>query len=564
MEYIIGILIVVIAFILVGVIMRKKVYNRVDMLEQWKVQLMSRQVADELGKVRHLNLTGETEELFESWRNEWDKINDYVFTEIEEFLLDAEEAAEKYKFGKASRTLKNVEQKLSKVEKTIDDIFEEVDRLLHSEQDSREEAEKLHPRISEVRKKVLQNGYQLGKAEVVFEVELDDLQNDMQQYEDLTNSGNYTEALELIHTVKSRLGDLSEKVDVFPDLYRTCKHTIPEELDQLQNGMKEMRDDGFRVQHLGVEKEIQTHHETLLALVEQLNKGKGGGVQEKIDQIRSRMHEIYDQLEKEAFDKNFVIQKEALLNEKIEKANESFSKTKENVMAVKENYHLKDEKYEEQYELEKSLDQLSKKATRIKSMITHEEHLYSAIRVDLEDWLGEFGSWEERQATFDAHLYSLRKDELNSREQIDELKQKISNVRQKLQKSNLPGIPNYIIDLVNEGRRLIDQSNEKLNIQPLDVDEVSKVLEEADKCVERAVEQTNLIIEQAQFAEYVIQYANRYRSRYPVLAAKVAEAEGQFRNYDYEVALEQAGQALEEIEPGALEKIEHQMKLTAS
>ncbi|MDQ0351268.1 septation ring formation regulator [Alkalibacillus filiformis] len=564
MEYIIGILVIVIAFVLVGVFMRRKVYNSVDKLEQWKVQLMSRQVADELGKVRHLNLTGETEELFESWRNEWDEINDYVFTEVEEFLLDAEEAAEKYKFSKASRTLRTVEQKLYKVEQTIDDIFEEVDRLLHSEQDSREEAEKLHPRISEVRKKVLQNGYQLGKAEVVFEVELDDLQNDMKQYEELTDSGNYTEAQELIHNVKYRLHELERKVNVFPDIYRMCKHTLPEELDQLQNGVKEMRDDGFRVQHLGVEKEIQTHHETLLASVEQLNKGIDDGVENQIEQIRSRMIEIYDHLEKEAFDKNFVMQKQSLLDEKVEKANESFAATKENVMAVKENYHLKDEKYEEQYELEKSLDQLSKKATRLKSMITHEDQPYSTIRLDLEEWQKDFEAWEEKQSKFDAHLYNLRKDELNAREQINDLKQKIINVRQKLQKSNLPGIPNYIIDLVNQARDLIEQSNEKVNEQPLDVDEVSKVLEEADKCVARAVEQTNLILEQAEFAEYVIQYANRYRSSYPVLAAKIAEAENHFRKNDYETALEQASQALEEVEPGALKKIEDQLKLTAS
>ncbi|MDQ0160164.1 septation ring formation regulator EzrA [Alkalibacillus salilacus] len=564
MEYIIGIIILIIAFILVGVVARKKVYNKVDALETWKVKLMNRQVADELGKVGHLNLTGETEELFESWRNEWDDINDHVFTEVEEYLLDAEEAAEKYKFGKASRSLKAVEQKLSKVEKTIDDIFDEVDRLLHSEQDSREEAEKLQPMISETRKKVLQNGYQLGKAEVVFEVELDELQQEMARYEELTTEGNYSDALELIHNVKARLTELNRKVETFPEWYRLCKHTLPEELDQLHNGLKEMKDDGYRVQHLGIEIEIQTHHETLLAVVEQLNKGKDDDVQEKIEQIQSRMVEIYDQLEKEAFDKNFVMQRYDLLENKVEQAREAFNETKENVMIVKENYHLKDEKYEKQYELEKTLDQLAKKATRIKSMIEHEEQPYSTIRADLEGWMADFEEWEVAHQQFADHLYNLRKDELSAREKIDQLKQRISHVRQRLYKSNLPGVPNYIVDLINQATDLVDKANQSLNVQPLDVDEVSNTLEEADKNVERAVEQTDLLIEQAQLAEYVIQYANRYRSSYPVLAAKIAEAEDQFRHNDYELALEQVGTALEEIEPGAVKRIEEQLKITAS
>ncbi|MET3682656.1 septation ring formation regulator [Alkalibacillus flavidus] len=564
MEYIIGIIILIIAFILVGVVARKKVYNKVDTLEKWKVKLMNRQVADELAKVRHLNLTGETEELFESWRNEWDDINDHVFTEVEEYLLDAEEAAEKYKFGKASRSLKTVEQKLSNVEKTIDDIFDEVDRLLHSEQDSREEAEKLQPLISEVRKKVLQNGYQLGKAEVVFEVELDELQQEMARYEELTGDGNYTEALELIHNVKARLNELDRKIEVFPEWYRLCKHTLPEELDQLQNGVKEMKDGGYRVQHLGVEKEIQTHHETLLAIVEQLNKGKDDGVQDKIDQIKSRMVEIYDHLEKEAFDKNFVMQREDVIEQKMTQAREAFAETKNNVMIVKENYHLKDEKYEKQYELEKTLDQLDKKATRLKSMIEHEDQPFSTIRVDLESWLADFEEWEKEHNTFAEHLYNLRKDELTAREHIDHLKQRISYVRQRLNKSNLPGIPQYIVDLIDQAKALIDRANEGLNVQPLDIDDVSETLQEADKNVERAAEQTNLLIEQAQLAEYVIQYANRYRSSYPVLAAKVAEAEEQFRRNEYELALEQVTTVLEEIEPGAVQRIEEQLKMTAS
>ncbi|WP_188206433.1 septation ring formation regulator EzrA [Alkalibacillus aidingensis] len=557
MEYIIGLFIIIVIFVLVGVVARKKIYNRVDGLEWRKVQLMERQVAEELGKVKHLNLTGETEELFEAWRSEWDEINDEVFTLLEEYLLDAEELAERYKFGKASRVLNHVEQRLNKVEQTIEEIFEEVDRLLHSEQDSREEAERIPPQISEVRKKVLQNGYQLGKAEVVFEVELDEIQQEMSRYEELTSSGNYTEANLLIHDVKSRLEELNRKVDHFPELYRLCKHTIPDELDQLQNGLREMREEGYRIQHLGADKEIQVHHETLLDLVEQLNKGNDESVNEQLQQIKSRMVEIYDQLEKEAYDKNYVLQKAGAIDEKLDEAHKNFTKTKENVMAVKENYHLKDEKYDLQYHLEKSLDQLEKKAARISTLIeADEEQPFSTIRLELEEWLNEFAEWDEQRAEFDDYLYNLRRDELSARDDIDELKQRISHVRQQLQKSNLPGIPNYLLDLVEQALELIEEANSHLNAHPLDIDVLSGSLKKAEKCVDHAIEQTNLIIDQAQLAERVIQYANRYRSQYPVLAAKISESEQLFLNFEYEVALEQAGEALEEIESGALKKIE--------
>ncbi|WP_010099199.1 septation ring formation regulator EzrA, partial [Ornithinibacillus scapharcae] len=52
-----------------------------------------------------------------------------------------------------------------------------------------------------------------------------------------------------------------------------------------------------------------------------------------------------------------------------------------------------------------------------------------------------------------------------------------------------------------------------------------------------------------------------YRSKFPLLAARLAEAEGLFRSYNYEVALEQAASALEEVEPGALKRIEENQLL---
>ncbi|WP_277674358.1 septation ring formation regulator EzrA [Piscibacillus halophilus] len=563
MELVIAIIIVaIVLFIIVGVVMRKKVYQRVDALEEKKVLLMNRQVADELSKVRDLNLSGETESLFESWRDEWDEINDRVFSNVEEDLLDAEESAEQYRFGKAFRILNHTERELNQVEKTIDDIYSEVDRLLHSEKDSREEIEKMKPQISEVRKMVLQNGYQLGKAEVVLDVELDDIENELKEYEELTASGNYTDAHELVQRLRDQLNELDRKVQTFPELYRLCKQVLPEDLDHLQNGIREMRDEGYRIHLLGLDKEIQAHHETLLKLIENLNKGHDEDVEEKIEQIRGRILEIYDELEKEALDKNFVMQKLEKMDEQLSSAKERFAKIKENVMAVKENYHLNDEKYEKQYQLEKSLDRLDKEAQRIKEMIENENDLFSTIRIEVEGWFADYEDWEVPLNHFDEFLHNLRKDEIDARDQITTLRNEIIKVRQQLQKSNLPGIPQYVNEVVNEGIQAVTESVEALDEQPLNMDRINETIEIAEKMVGRAVEQTQLLIEQAQLAERVIQYANRYRSSNPLLAAQISEAEAAFLNYDYEVALEKSSKTLEEIEPGAMKRLEEVMSET--
>ncbi|WBX82271.1 septation ring formation regulator EzrA [Virgibacillus salarius] len=88
-----------------------------------------------------------------------------------------------------------------------------------------------------------------------------------------------------------------------------------------------------------------------------------------------------------------------------------------------------------------------------------------------------------------------------------------------------------------------------LEKQPLDMAEVQQALNDAKNAVEYSMEQTDLMLEQAYLTEQVIQYANRYRSQYPLLAAKLAESERLFRNYEYELSLEHAAKAIEEVEP---------------
>lgn len=87
MEIIIGILALVVIFISVSYLRRKKIYEEVDRLETWKVSIMNKPVSEELSKVKDLNMTGQTEELFENWRYQWDDILSTELVSIEEYLL---------------------------------------------------------------------------------------------------------------------------------------------------------------------------------------------------------------------------------------------------------------------------------------------------------------------------------------------------------------------------------------------------------------------------------------------------------------------------------------------
>ena len=155
-------------------------------------------------------------------------------------------------------------------------------------------------------------------------------------------------------------------------------------------------------------------------------------------------------------------------------------------------------------------------------------------------------------------MQALRKDELAAREKVAELKKSIAETIRMISKSNIPGVPEEYILLMEESQDSIQQVIAKLNETPLDIPIVQEFLEIAVITVEKMTKDTTDLFETVALAEKVIQYGNRYRSRYPSVAEGLKEAEKAFRSFNYQEALEKAIHAIEKVEPGVLKKIDNQ------
>ncbi|HLQ72179.1 MAG TPA: septation ring formation regulator EzrA [Bacillota bacterium] len=554
--YIIGIILLIIVIIIAGLILRKRVYDTVDRLESWKMDITNRNTASQIAQIKRLNLTGETQKQFESWKDRWEYIVTKELPDIEEYLFDAEAGADRYRFKKAKQILAKAEETLNSIENDLENMLTELDELLESEKTSREEIEELQPTIKGLRQTLAKKRYQYGNSDVRLEKSLDEFDHQLDVYHEFVDDGNYFEAKRVADELKENLSVFRDEMDEIPDILNSCVEDVPAQLDEIMAGIKEMKEDGYQVEQLGFEKEIRDYKRRLKDCVKSIEKTGIIDAQQIIAEIEERISEIYLELEKEAIAKTYIETQYPNYENELEQLERNFQETKNEVDDLKQAYYIEDNDMEQFLLLEKSINMLTNQLEEVLHSIENEDTTHTFIREQIEDGFSQIEELKENQERFKQTIQNLRSDEIAAKEKVLEMKKQINNLNRKLKKSNVPGVPSTIWNLMEESIHKNNNVLDMLEQKPLDITGVQQSLKDAKSTLDYFSEQTNRMLEQAYLTERVIQYANRYRSNFPELAANLRESERLFRSCEYELALEKAAESVEEIEPGALKRLE--------
>ena len=87
-------------------------------------------------KVKSLNMNGETEEMFERWRNTWDEVIDVHMTKIDSLLFDAEDQINRLRFKRATLIEREIEDYIEKCDQDKNKILEELNELIGAKKKS--------------------------------------------------------------------------------------------------------------------------------------------------------------------------------------------------------------------------------------------------------------------------------------------------------------------------------------------------------------------------------------------------------------------------------------------
>ncbi|HZH60971.1 MAG TPA: septation ring formation regulator EzrA, partial [Metabacillus sp.] len=362
---------------------------------------------------------------------------------------------------------------------------------------------------------------------------------------------------QVLINLKQQLDVLQYKMDEIPKLLTECTVTIPNLVNELKDGYKEMMQAGYYLEHIQLDAELDKINENLEKFQGKIEEADLDDVQEGLQLIQESVDQLYDLLEKEVEANQFVKQKTDQINGKLDKLSEQKIATIEETNLVKQSYQLSETELDKQKLIEKRITQVEKKFAQIQQNLLDDQIAHSIVKEELEEIEKQISELLDEHNQYREMLQTLRRDELEAREKLVSLKRMLLETTRSVQQSNIPGLPEEFVQLIEQGKRDVQKATMKLEEIPLNMMMVTELLKSAVETVESLKEFADELIEQVYLFEQVIQYGNRYRSRQPQLANRFVEAEKLFREHLYKEALDAAAAAIEQVEPGSMGKIQN-------
>ncbi|WP_050181117.1 septation ring formation regulator EzrA [Domibacillus robiginosus] len=558
--FVIGAIVVLLVFLIYAMIRKKKNRAEIDQLDMKKTELLHRPVHEELAKVKRLNMTGQTESLFDRWRTEWDEVVTVDIPAVDEKLFLSEEQTDKFRFGAAQKTNNEIQSRLHQIEKKVNNILSELEQLVGSEEKNRSEGEDMHTRQREAKKRLLAHRHTFGKAANVLELQLDILAGRFEKFADLTEDGNYLEARELLMDIQAEMDVMEHKMARIPVLMTEVNQTLPAQVSEIEHGYKEMKQDGYLLDHLQIEKETAALKEELSRGRDLLLKTEVGETELIVSDARDSIDFFYDLLEKEVMAKHQVLKDEGETGTAIAGISDQNEELLEETDLVKQSYQLSGEESDVPKRLKEEIYHLEKQYEILHGRIQEEKTAYSFLHDELKEIQARIAEMKKEQQGFAAFLQTLRKDEVEAAEELHGLRSRLQQIMRKVKQSNLPDIPDYYREMSEDARVRIQQTNTHLNEKPLNMKAVREQLDAASGSIDHLANKTDELIEQVALAERMIQFGNRYRRTHPAIGPKLNEAELAFRQADYSKALELCATAIDRVDSKGLKKFDAQYK----
>ncbi|MGL4819676.1 MAG: septation ring formation regulator EzrA [Bacilli bacterium] len=539
---------------------KRKLYKEVDRIDEWKMNIVHGNIPNELAKVKRLNMVGQTEQLFERWRKEWDDIITRQVPQIEEHIFDIEQYASRFQFKRAEQEILAIVQTQQNIEETVDRILAELDDLIGSEEKNKEEVEVIRAYYNDLHKTLLAHRHQFKETEKLLSDRLKVVKEQFGVFERETEAGDYLAAREILLRMRGLLEEIATLMEEVPDLFALCMTNYPHEYEDLKRKYTLMLNEGYILDHLMMDRELRYLEEEIEIALENVRQLAVKQCKERMEEIATKLTELNTLLDHEVESKQVIDVDMRVVLDVVDLVRVDIEKTKEHTHFVKLSYQISDKELEVQRYSESMITKLSVALEHLCMKVEGGQIAYSVLRAELQEVHDEVNEISEIHEQYKDMLTQLRKEELAARGQLDEAKNKLNHFKRILQRTNVYALPSMYADSLADVKATLHDVSVAIDSKPLDMVVVNDVLNRALNEVDAFCDETYNWLVEAHAAERYMQYAARFQGHQAEMDERMNRAHRALRSGQYREAFAFSKEVIDFYEPNRGEEILDEVK----
>jgi len=528
---------------------RSRLQSKIDALDENRNKLLASTIEVKLAKVRAFEQTERIATKYKEWLQSWQTIRNTLEKEITAGIIELTDTLERNKFTHFPILEENMVKVISEQTEQVGQLEEVITTFVANE----ESVQKLYETVKDALKQVAQlfyaNKTSLEPYVNQLQVRIEDLDKELQSKLILTDTETKAVVEEQLNKLKTGIYEEYTIIKELPNAIALNSKVLQPQLLILEKAYKEMIDQKFLFQGLNLDNRIEKLKDRVRVIQEQIDRFELKTIEASGVYIRKQIEEIHQILVNE---KNAKVD----ADETIEKLKQKMNKLRFEKEDFLDEWNKVLKRYEITKEQINSVDAFSAQVLSAETkMILYNnqfeknQEAYVVLLSDLKAFDQYLNELTFILTKLNKQLESTKEDEVYIRAQYKQLKYMHHRSKRKVSQ-----IPSELLSdeylLKNDEAVLSLQDIEtNLQLEVLDVNRLTELIEIAQHLSIRFYKDTNMLIKTAAFAEKAIIYSNRYRFDKEV-QRNMTKAGYLYKQGEYTDALDIALSTLETVEPG--------------
>lgn len=553
--YIVTIILIAIVLNVIQGKKNKRFKDELEKLEREKNLITSKPILSEISKVEDLVKSSKLDQQFKEWHDRYDFIKKKKIPEITDMLIDVDGSLEQMDYRAVVYKLAKVEIEIYKVRTMAESLLKEIRNISVSEEANRKTITGYKATYREQYQAFTKNRNDYGEIAESIELQFETIEQLFEKFEELMDQNDIEGINEVIKTVDGLTKHMKVVLEEVPGLVLIVYTMIPKKSEELRELYKRMTRDGYVLDYLNLEYNLDEIEKKVTAISEKL---RVLNLEDSVFEAKTMLEycdSIYDEFEKEKLSKKAYEEDVIILKQKINKLRKVMHDIFSQISDLKVAYDLSDEDIQELTRLNGELEALN---TDYHVLIDHTGNhtfAFSKLASEVEILNNKLLVIQNSLDSILENIGNMKDDEVRARRELEEIKNLLKKAKLKIRDYKLPVIPEHYYVQLKEAAEGIKEIIKELDKKPIAISVLNVRVDTARDLVLKLFHTTNEMMKTAMLAEMAIIYGNRYRGTKPQIEQGLNHAEIMFFNGSYKNALESSINTIELVEPGIYERL---------